>query len=135
MTLYVFPDPRVDVAARLNAGKTAHWPTATISTSFPSASITVPHIQHDWDGTPVQQANRQGAVIRVTCWTPKVGGLKVAEGIALAQLVLAYLLATGSTVTWRFTRGAGPLHGIDPDTGLPFCSFTVTAETVPTAVS
>lgn len=132
MTLYVFPNPRVDVKARLNAGKATHWPTATISTSFPSTAIAVPHIQHAWDGTPTQQKNRQGATIRITVWTPKG---RIDEGIDLAQLVLAYLLDTGSASTWRFRPGGGPAHGIDSDTGLPFCTFTVTAETRPTAVA
>lgn len=131
MTLYVFPDPRADVAARLAAGA-ARWPTSTISTAFPLTAITVPHIQHAWDGTPLQQVNRQGAVIRITCWTPKG---KVSDGIALAQLVMAYLLDAGSAATWRFTRGAGPLPDVDRDTGLPFCTFTVTAESRPVAVA
>lgn len=132
MTLHVFPDPRVDVSALLNAAKPTRWPTATISTSFPAGAITVPHIQHAWDGTPGQQVNRQTTAIRVTVWTPKG---QVSAGIALAQLVHAYLLDTGSASTWRFRPGAGPSHGIDDTTGLPFCSFTVNAETRPTAVA
>lgn len=128
----VFPDPRADVAAVLTAAKPARWPTATISTSFPTQTIAVPHIQHAWDGTPVQQANRQGATIRVTVWTPRG---KVSEGIALAQLVLAVLLDTGTESTWRFTPGAGPLPGVDDATGLPFCTFTVTAETRAAVIS
>lgn len=124
--LNVFPDPRVDVAAILNSEKPSRWPAATISTAFPSQSISTPHIQHAWDGTPVQQANRQGAAIRVTVWTPKG---RVSDGIGLAQLVLAVLLDAGTAATWRFTPGAGPLSGVDSDTHLPFCTFTVTAET------
>lgn len=132
MTLHVFPDPRADVAALLTTAKPSRWPTATISTSFPSSAITVPHIQHAWDGTPGQQANRQTAAIRVTVWQPKG---KVSDGIALAQLVLAYLLDSGSSSTWQFRPGAGPIPGIDDDTGLPFCTFTVNAETRGTAVA
>jgi len=132
VTLYVFPDPRADVSALLNAAKPSRWSTATISTSFPSAAITAPHIQHAWDGTPLQESNRQGVTIRLTVWTPKG---KVADGIALAQLVLAYLLDADSASTWRFTRGAGPLPGIDQASELPFCTFTVTAETRPSAVA
>lgn len=130
--IHVFPDPRADVDVLLKAAKPSRWPTATISTSFPTVALTVPHIQHAWDGTPLQQVNRQGSTIRVSVWTPKG---KVSDGITLAQLVLATLLAGGSAVTWRFTPGAGPLIGIDPDTGLPFCTFTVTAETRPRAVA
>jgi hypothetical protein len=132
VTLFVFPDPRADVAAELTAAKAARWPTATISTSFPTSAISVPHIQHAWDGTPSQQQNRQSCTIRVTVWTPKG---EVSAGIALAQLVRAVLLAGGSASVWRFTRGPGPLPGIDPDTSLPFCTFSLTAETRPTAVA
>lgn len=131
MALYVFPDPRAAVAAELTAAKAARWPTATISTAFPASAIAAPHIQHAWDGTPSQQANRQAATIRVTCWTPKG---KVSEGIDLAQLVLAVLLDSGSASVWRFRPGAGPLPGVDNTSGLPFCTFTVTAETRPIAV-
>lgn len=132
MTLDVFPDPRADVKALLEAAKTARWSTATISTDVPDSGITVPHIQHAWDGTPSEQANRQVTTIRVTVWTPRGS---VSPGITLAQLVRAYLLNSGSAATWRFRRGAGPSHGADPKTGLPFCSFTLSAETRPTRVA
>lgn len=130
--LYVFPDPRDGVKGLLNAAKASRWPTATISTSFPEAAIAVPHIQHAWDGTPSQQVNRQVTAIRVTVWTPKG---RVSDGIALAQLVHAYLLDVGSASVWRFRPGAGPVPDVDKDTGLPFCTFTVNAETRPAAVS
>lgn len=132
MTLFVFPDPRAAVAAELTAAKPTRWPTATISTAFPSAAITAPHIQHAWDGTPSQQANRQNTTIRVTAWAPKG---QVSAGIDLAQLVLAVLLDSGSASIWRFRPGAGPAPGVDDATGLPFCTFTVTAETRPSAVA
>lgn len=132
MTLYVFPDPRADVAALLTAAKPSRWATATISTAFPPAALSVPYIQHAWDGTPGQQVNRQTAAVRVTVWTPKG---KVSDGITLAQLVLAYLLDAGSASTWQFRPGAGPIPGVDNATGLPFCSFTLNAETRPTAVA
>lgn len=132
MTLYVFPDVRTGVAALLTAAKPSRWPTATISTSFPSSAITVPHIQHAWDGTPTEQANRQTTTIRVTVWTPAG---KVSDGINLAQLVRAYLLDSGTSTVWRFSRGPGPLPGVDDATGLPFCTFTLTAETRPSAVA
>lgn len=131
MTLVVFPDPRADVQALLTAGA-SYWPTATISTSFPTGPITVPHIQHAWDGTPGQQANRQTTAIRVTCWAPKG---QTSDAIELAQLVSAYLLTTGSASTWQFRPGAGPAFDVDGDTGLPFCTFTLNAETRPTAVA
>lgn len=129
--LFVFPDPRAAVKAILTEAQPGRWPTATISTAFPSSAIAVPHIQHAWDGTPSQEQQRQNTVIRITVWTPK---LKVADGIALAQLVLAVLLASGSATVWRFRDPVGPIPGTDPDTDLPFCSFTIAAETRPHAV-
>lgn len=133
MTLDVFPDPGVGVDALLNAAKAARWPAATISTKFPtSGTITDPWIQHAWDGTPSEQSNRQVATIRVTVWTPRG---QVDAGITLAQLVRAYLLDSGNAAIWRFRRGPGPLHGIDPKIELPFCTFTLTAETRPTRVA
>lgn len=132
MTLVVFPDPRADVQAILTAAKPTRWSAATISTAFPPAALSAAYIQHAWDGTPEQQANRQTAAIRITVWTPKG---KVSDGIALAQLVSAVLLDAGSTATWQFRPGAGPLPGIDAATGLPFCTFTLNAETRPTAVA
>lgn len=132
MTLDVFPDPTVAVKALLVAGKPARWSTATISTDVPPSGITVPHLQHAWDGTPSQQANRQVVTIRVTCWTPRG---QVSPGIALAQLVRAYLLDSGSATVWRFRPGAGPVPGVDKATGLPFCTFSLSAETRPTRVA
>lgn len=131
MTLYVFPDPRAEVAALLTAEKAARWPTATISTAFPTTAITAPHIQHAWDGTPSEEQQRERCAVRVTVWTPKG---KVSDGINLAALVRAVMLDSGSAGVWRYTRGAGRLPGVDPDTQLPFCTFTLTAETRPTAV-
>ena len=130
--MFTFPDPRADVAAVLNAAKPTRFPTATISTSFPTTTLTVPHIQHAWDGTPSQEQQREFATIRVTVWTPKG---QVTAGIDLASLVQAVLLDAGSSSVWRYTRGLGRSPGVDPDTGLPFCTFTVTAETRPSAVA
>ena len=130
--LYVFPDPRAAVAAELTAAKPTRFSTATVSTAFPASAISVPHIQHAWDGTPSQDANRERCTIRVTVWTPKG---KVSEGIDLASLVQAVLLDSGSSDVWRYRPGPGRLPGIDPATGLPFCTFTLTAETRPHAVA
>jgi hypothetical protein len=133
MTLDVFPDPRDDWDSLLTAAKAARWPTATISTSFPTSSqIAAPVIQHAWDGSPSEQSNRQIVTGRFTIWTPKG---KIADGIALAQLVRAYLLDSGTATTWRFRRGPGPSHGVANASGLPFCTFTLTAETRPTRVA
>lgn len=132
MTLYAFPDPRAAVQALLTDAKPDHWPTTTISTAFPTTAISVPHIQHAWDGTPSEEQQRELCTIRVSVWTPKG---KVTDGINLAARVKAVLLDGGTETVWRFTPGAGRLPGIDPDTGLPFCTFTVTAETRPSAVA
>lgn len=140
--MFVFPDPRPAVAAILNAAKPSRWPSAVVATAFPSPDaaeslgvawpMAGPWIQHAWDGTPVQQSNRQGATVRVTVWQPKG---KPGDAATLAQLVLAALLDGGSGTVWRFTPGSGPLPGVDNDTGFPFCTFTVTAETRPSAVA
>lgn len=132
MTIDVFPDPRADVKALLTAAKSARWSSATISTDFPSSDIAAPVIQHAWDGTPSQQVNRQVATVRITVWTPRG---QVSTGITLAQLVRAYLLGAGSAATWRFRAGAGPVPGVDKASGLPFCTFTMSAETRPTRVA
>ena len=130
--MYTFPDPRASVASILAAAKPTYFPTATISTSFPSTAITVPHIQHAWDGTPSEEQQREFCTVRVTVWTPKG---QTSPGINLAALVKAILLNSGDASVWRFTPGLGRSPGIDPDTGLPFCTFTVTAETRPSAVA
>ena len=132
MTLYVFPDPTDATEDILDAGKDDHYPTATIGMSYPTTAISVPHIQHAWDGTPSEQVNRERCTIRVTVWTPKG---KVSDGINLAALVRAYLLSAGSDTVWQYRPGAGRVAGIDPSNKLPFCTFTLTAETRPYAVA
>lgn len=132
MTLDVFPDPRVSVKELLEAAKPARWSTATIGIKVPAANTTVRHIQHAWDGTPSEQANRQRVTIRITCWAPKG---QASQAIDLAQLVRAYLLDSGSASIWRFRPGPGPAPGTDPALELPFCTFSLTAETRPTRVA
>lgn len=141
--MYVFPDPRASVKSLLEGGRSSYWPGATVATSFPSRKAadelsgaawpltSAGWIQHAWDGTSSQQANRQVCTIRVTVWMPKD---KPSNAIATAQKVLAYLLANASATVWRFTPGAGPLPGVDDDTELSFCTFTVNAETRASAV-
>lgn len=134
MTLFVFPDPRAAVKALLDAAKVARWPNATIQTKFPSAPLTGTSrwLQHAWDGTPIEQAQRQRCTIRVTAWAPP--GMTT-EAINLAQLSRAYLLDSGTAVVWGFTRGPGPVPGTDDKTGNEFCTFTLTADTRPAAVA
>lgn len=132
MTLFVFPNPRPAVKAVLNEAKAAHWPTATITTAFPTSAISAPVIQHAYDGSPTQEQQRQECSIRVTFWTPKG---QVDAAIDGAHLVAAAMLEAGSESVWRFRTPTGFLNGIDPDSGLPFCTFNITAETRPAAVA
>lgn len=95
----------------------------TRGTSFPTTDLSTPHIQYAWDGTPSDADNREDTAIRVTVWTPK-DQVTTAQNIALG---LRYRLLDASHVdAWRIDRGAGRLPGIDPDTGLPFCTFSLT---------
>lgn len=130
MTLFVHRNPRPEVKEILNAGS-AWWPTATVTTVYPTTAISAPVIQHAYDGSPSQQANRSLDTIRVTCWTPKG---QVDASINLARLVAAYLLDSGSSDVWRFRNPVGFNQDIDARNTLPFCTFTITAETRPEAV-
>ena len=141
MTLDVFPDPRVDVADLLGEFKTERASTALLVRKAPTALGTVPVIQYAWDGTPGQQANRQTAAVRLTVW-----GWKVSTGattwttsetdmVNLAQKLSAWLLEAGSSETWQFRPGLGPLADVDDDSKIPFCTFTLNAETRPTRVA
>jgi len=81
------------------------------------------HVQVGWDGSPNDADNREDASLRFTVWAPKG---KVNVAIDEAEGLRARLLdATGANF-FRVRRGAGRLYGTDPDTGLPFCSFSLT---------
>lgn len=116
------PNPLV-VIRDLIAADAANLPTGTTrGTAVPAPSITVPHVQYGWDGTPSDADNRENAAIRVTVWTAK-GQVTSAQDIALG---LRYrLLNAEHDDAWRIDRGAGRLPGTDPDTGLPFCTFSL----------
>ena len=79
--------------------------------------------------------------IRITAWAPRrqtgptTYETDPGEASALAALVKAVLLNSGSAATWRFRPGAGLAPGVDPNIKLPFCTFTLTAETRGTAVA
>ncbi len=134
MALFVFPDPRAAVKALLEGEKAARWPNATIQTKFPSAPLagTQRWIPHAWDGTPTELRNMQRCTIRVTTYAPK-GQANAA--IDLAQLVRAFLLDSGTAVVWAFRPGPGPAPGTDDATKNEFCTFTLTADTRPSAVA
>ena len=117
------PNPLV-VIRDLIAVDAANLPAGTTrGTSFPVGAISVPHVQYAWDGTPSDADNRENAAIRVTVWTP-AGQTTTAQDIALG--LRKRLLNASHVDAWRIDRGAGRLPGIDPDTGLPFCTFSLT---------
>lgn len=97
----------------------------TKGTTHPADStLSVVRVQYAWDGTPSDADNREDTAIRITVWAPK-GQVTLASTTAggLRKRLLDY----SSASVWRVDRGAGRLPGIDPDTGLPFCTFTVNA--------
>lgn len=116
------PNPLMAAKAFLDADA-ANLPAGTTwSAAFPSTAITKPHVQFAWDGTPSDADNREDATIRITVWTPKG---RVTDAQDIAGGIRARLLRWSSPNTWRVDRGAGRLPGTDPDSGLPFCTFTV----------
>jgi len=92
----------------------------THGTSVPTGKPTAPYVQYAWDGTPSDADNRENTAIRVTVWTPKG---RVSDAQDIAGGLRQRLLAASHTSAWRIDRGPGRLPGIDPDTGLPFCTF------------
>lgn len=105
-------------AANLPAGH-------TIGTTYPANSdLAVTHIQYAWDGTPSDADNREDVALRVTVWTPRGD---VTDAGTTAGGIRSRLVGYSSPLIQRVNRGTGRLSGIDPDTGLPFCSFTVNA--------
>lgn len=116
------PNPLVATKAFLDSDSANQPAGATRSTSFPSSAITVTHIQFAWDGTPSDADNREDVAVRITVWTPKG---RVTDAQDVAEGLRARFLDWSSADVFRVNRGAGRLAGIDPATGLPFCSFTV----------
>lgn len=116
------PNPLTEAKAFLDADL-ANLPVGTTKgTAFPSSAITALYVQYAWDGTPSDADNREDATVRVTVWAPK-GQVTLPQDIAAG--IRTRFLAWSSANTWRVDRGAGRLPGIDPATGLPFCTFTV----------
>src|SRR5690242_21896187 len=114
------PNPLV-VIRDLVAADAANLPAGTTrGTAVPLSSITVPYVQYGWDGTPSDADNRENTAIRVTVWTAKG---KVTDAQDIAGGLRQRLLLAAHDSAWRIDRGAGRLPGIDPDTGLPFCTF------------
>lgn len=116
------PNPLEETMAFLTADS-ANLPAGhTRGTSFPSSAIAKVHIQYAWDGTPSDADNRENVAVRISVWSPKG---HVIECQDIAGGLRARFLRWSSATCWRVDRGAGRLPGVDPDTQLPFCTFTV----------
>lgn len=115
-------NPLTETKAFLDADLVNLPAGTTKGTAFPSSAITGLYIQYAWDGTPSDADNREDTVVRVTVWAPK-GSVTAPQDAAAG--IRARFLRWSSPNTWRVDRGAGRLPGIDPATGLPFCTFTV----------
>lgn len=127
MTVYVFADPLRESIDYLKTKVAAYPAGTTVSANFPTA-LTAPHVQVAWDGTPGERQQAETAAVRVTVWEPKGHG---GDANTLASLVRKHLLELASASVWRVLSGAGRTPGVDPDNGLPFCTFTVNADIRP----
>lgn len=115
-------NPLLETKAFLDADL-ANMPVGTTKgTAFPTTALTNFHVQYAWDGTPSDADNREDATVRVSVWGPKG---RVTDTQDLAGQIRGRFLKWDSPNTWRVDRGAGRLPGVDSDTGLPFCTFTV----------
>jgi hypothetical protein len=116
------PNPLV-VIRDLVAADAANLPTGTTRGTTAPTALAAPYVQYAWDGTPSDADNRENVAVRVTVWTPK-GQTTTAQDIALG-LRYRLLKTAEHSDAWRIDRGAGRLPGVDPDTGLPFCTFSL----------
>jgi len=129
VTVYVFADPGREVVDYLET-KAAEYPAGTVVDAWFPTSLAAGtfHVQVAWDGSPDARQQAETATIRVTAWGAKGSG---GATNALASLVRKHLLELASASVWRVLPGAGRTPGIDPDNGLPFCTFTVSADVRP----
>ena len=116
------PNPLAAAKAFLDSDAPNQPAGTTRSTKFPTSAITAPHIQFAWDGSPSDADNREDTTIRITVWTPQG---KVTDAQDIAAGLRARFLRYASADVFGVNRGAGRLPGIDSDTALPFCTFTV----------
>lgn len=103
-----------------------HKPTgSTVGSKIPTGPLSALYVQVGWDGTPSDANNREDAAVRATVWAPLNQPSQAADG---AEGLRARLLAdqgSGRPNLFRVDRGAGRTPGVDPDTGLPFCTFSL----------
>ncbi len=116
------PNPLVEAQSFLAADVPNLPAGATKGTAFPKSNLSAVYVQYAWDGSPSDADNREDATVRVTVWAPSG---HVTEPQDVAEGIRARFLNWSSATCWRVDRGAGRLPGIDPDTKLPFCTFTV----------
>ena len=124
------PNPLAAMDALLEADLLDLPAGTTHGSDFPTGKLDHVHVQVAWDGTPSDADNRETAAIRFTVWSPKG---HVIEAQDVAGSLRARVLAWSSADVWRIDRGAGRLPGIDRDSGLPFCTFTVNVALTATA--
>lgn len=116
------PNPLAAAQAFLEADVDNLPDDADFGTALPQQGLTTTYVQFAWDGTPSDADNREDATVRFTVWGPH-GDPIVPQDVA--GPLRARLLLWSSADVHRVDRGAGRLPGVDPDTELPFCSFTV----------
>lgn len=117
------PNP-IEFARDFCVTDAANLPAGTTYGTDAPVAVSVLHVQYAWDGTPSDADNREDVAIRFTVWAPRGKPTTASTHAAgLRRRILGY----GSALSWRVDRGAGRLPGVDPDTGLPFCTFTVNA--------
>lgn len=109
-----------------------------VSTWFPKSSTesppVLPFVQVGWDGTPGDRYPvAEDAEVRVTYWAASGRYSAAKAGAATAR---GHLLAhPGDGDVWCIRPGMGRLPGVDPDTNLPFCTFTVKVSLRPAVVA
>ena len=95
---------------------------ADVTDASKGVFATSTYVQYGWDGTPSDADNRENTAMRITVWKLK-GHFNETQDVALD---LRYALLQAEHVdSWRIDRGAGRLAGTDPDTGYPFCTFSL----------
>lgn len=136
-TAVVFPDPQLavrDLLRSLLAGRQEPEALgAVVSTKNPPGADearALPYIQVRSDGRFRDSRLNGRATVRVLVYHRDVG-----LGEALASLCEGLLLAATSAAVRGCSSVAGPLPTSDPETGLPFSFFTITARLKPRQLS